>query len=141
MSDLPVRASAWWADLEKRLKGSGVKLEAEIASDGNIPAGLFDSFVENTLDNARAKRVREPDAAISIHLRFDAQLAELNVCDTGSAVPDFVSQRLFREPVERAAGMGIGLYHLARLAHSAGYRVELSRNAHGDVCFALLRQG
>jgi signal transduction histidine kinase len=139
VTDLPVHASAWWAELEKRLRGSDVQLEATIAADGNIPAGLFDSFVENTLDNARAKRARDPGVRITISLRFDAELAELAVCDTGSAVAASVAQRLFREPVERAPGMGIGLYHLGRLAHSAGYRVELTRNRDGDVCFALLR--
>jgi hypothetical protein len=139
MSDLPVRASAWWVEIEKRLRGADVRLEASIGTDGNIPAGLFDSFVENTLDNARAKRARADVVDITIRLCFDGELVELSVADSGAAVPESIAQRLFREPVERAGGMGIGLYHLARLAHSAGYRVDLTQNADGNVRFSLLR--
>jgi signal transduction histidine kinase len=139
VADLPVSARAWWAELEKRLRGSGVRLEAAISTDGNIPAALFDSFVENALDNARAKRAREGELQITIRFTVAAELSELSVVDTGSAVPASIAQRLFREPVERVSGMGIGLYHLSRLAQSAGYRVDLTRNTDGDVCFSLFR--
>ena len=57
--------------------------------------------------------------------------------DTGSAINAHVERRLFREPIERDGGLGIGLYHAARQAQQAGYRVELARNVAGDVCFAL----
>lgn len=139
-SDLPVRATAWWAELERRLAGSDVKLDAAITADANIPAGMFDSFVENALENARVKRATDPDVEIFVTLRFDAHVCELSVRDTGRAVPDAVAQRLFREPLERASGLGIGLYNLCRLAQGAGYRLELARNADGDVCFVLLRR-
>ena len=140
MSDIPVRATVWWAEVERRLAGGDVQLKARIAADGNIPAGLFDSFLENALDNARAKRDREPGVAISVGFVFDAELAELAVCDSGAPLAEGVTQRLFREPVERGTGLGIGLYHVARLASGAGYRVQLSANAPGNVCFALVRR-
>ncbi len=140
VSDFPVRATAWWAELERRLAGSGFALDAAITADGNIPAGLFDSFVENALDNARRKRMREPQIAISVRFTFDAAGSELCVCDTGSALPPEVEAGLFREPVERGEGLGIGLYHLARLAERAGHAVALARNAEGDVCFCLARR-
>jgi signal transduction histidine kinase len=139
VTDLPVRATAWWAEVERRLRGSDARLEAAIGADATIPAALFDSFVENALDNARAKRAREADVRISIHFTFVPERCELSVCDTGSAVAQDVAQRLFREPVERATGMGIGLYHLARLAQSAGYRLDLTSNVDGKVCFSLVR--
>jgi hypothetical protein len=138
-SDIPVRASTWWAEVERRLAGSGIALEGRLQADGNIPAGLFDSFVENALDNARLKEVREPGIAISISLAFESTRVELAAHDTGSAVPEALARRLFTEPVDRAGGLGIGLYHVARLATQAGYRIGLDRNVDGDVRFSLTR--
>jgi histidine kinase/DNA gyrase B/HSP90-like ATPase len=140
LSDLPVRATQWWAETERRLGGSGMRLEARITADGNIPAGLFDSFIENAVDNARTKRTREPGIEITVRFVFGASEVELQVCDTGSAVPEMMAPLIFREPVERGGGLGIGLYHLGRLAQGAGYRTCLARNAAGDVCFSLLRR-
>lgn len=141
VSELPVRASAWWAELERRMRGADIRLESWIGADGDIPAGLFDSFVENAVDNARAKRARNAAVTITIRLRVDTGMSELSVTDTGAALPPSVSQRLFREPIERAGGLGIGLYHLQRLAQAAGYRLELARNVDADVRFALVGGG
>jgi hypothetical protein len=44
---------------------------------------------------------------------------------------------LFREPIERAAALGIGLYHAARQAKTAGYALRLAENRAGYVCFTL----
>jgi signal transduction histidine kinase len=139
VADIPVRASAWWSEVERRFAGLDVQLESAIAADANIPAALFDSFVENALDNARAKAAREPGIRITMKLAFDAAGIDLSVCDSGSAVPAEVAQRLFIEPVERASGMGIGLYHVTRLAAQAGFRVALTANRDGEVCFTLSR--
>jgi K+-sensing histidine kinase KdpD len=117
--------------------GSDVALEATISADGNIPGALFDSFAENAIDNARAKAQREPGLAIRMRFEFTPGHAMLAVFDNGSAVPDAAAQRLFREPIERATGLGIGLYHTARLAAQAGYRLEIAANRDGDVCFML----
>ena len=137
--DIPVPASAWWSEVERRYAGLDVKLEAAIAADANIPAALFDSFVENALDNARAKAAREPGIHIMINLAFDAGGVDLSVCDSGSAVPEAVAQRLFSQPIESAHGMGIGLYHVTRLASQAGFQVALAANRDGEVCFTLSR--
>ena len=136
-SELPVRASAWWQEAERRLAGSDIALEAAITADGNVPAALFDAFAENTLDNARAKALREPGLTIRMRFEFAPGHVELAVCDNGSAVPESAAQRLFREPIERGSGLGIGLYHVARLAAPAGYRLELAVNRDGGVCFTL----
>ena len=136
-SELPVRASAWWAEVERRMAGADVTLEAALSADGNIPAALFDSFVENAIDNARAKAQREPGLKIRMRFAFDPDNVELSVCDDGSAIPEAAAQRLFREPIERASGLGIGLYHTARLAAQAGWRLEIAANRDGDVRFRL----
>ncbi|HET9651402.1 MAG TPA: ATP-binding protein, partial [Usitatibacter sp.] len=132
-SDLPVLATAWWSEVERRLSGSDVSLDGRISADASIPAALFDSFIENTIDNARAKRAADPSVRISIRFVCDAASSEISVCDTGKAVPETMAQRLFREPIERGGGLGIGLYHLARLAQDAGYRMVLVRNMDGRV--------
>ena len=139
--ELPVAAQVWWDELERRLAGSDIALRASIEASAPVPSTLFDSFVENALENARAKAAREPGIALSIALACDASHVELAVCDTGSAVPDELVRHLFREPVERGgAGLGIGLFHTARLALQAGFRLELRSNRDGEVCFALLRE-
>ncbi|HUQ27495.1 MAG TPA: hypothetical protein VM051_02830 [Usitatibacter sp.] len=135
--ELPIPASQWCEDLRASLEGSGVLLEADIDADREIPAGLFDSFVENALDNARAKVAREPHMAITVLFSCDAQGARVRVRDTGSAVAPAVARTLFREPIERDGSLGIGLYHAARQAQQAGYRVDLTENAKGAVCFEL----
>jgi signal transduction histidine kinase len=131
--DLPVRASAWWNEIGRRMAGGDVALEADITADGNIPVALFDTFVENAVANARAKGLREPGVTIKVEFRFTAERVELDVTDTGSAVSPAAQAKLFREPVERGSGLGIGLYHVARLALQTGYRVELVTNRDGEV--------
>ena len=135
--ELPVPASQWWGDLQSSLEGSGIALEGCIDGDREIPSTLFDSFVENALDNARAKAGRERGIALSVRFECAPGATRLAVSDTGSAIGAPVQRRLFREPIERGNGLGIGLYHAARQAQQAGYRVELASNVAGDVCFAL----
>jgi hypothetical protein len=138
-TELTVRAGEWWRHLEGRLAGSAIGMHARIDVDGGIPAGLFDSFVENTLDNARAKREGEPGIEISVRLERDAQGTSLSVSDSGSEIPLPVAQRLLREPIERGTGLGIGLYHVARQAGQAGYSIALAENCPGCVRFTLAR--
>jgi len=135
--ELPVPASQWWNDLRGSLEGSGVTLEGDIATDCDVPAALFDSFVENALDNARAKAGREADVAITVRFSCGPHGATVQVRDTGSAVTPAIVRTLFREPVDRDGSLGIGLYHAARQAQQAGYRVELAENTAGAVCFVL----
>ena len=136
--EIPVRASVWWAEVERRFGGADVALEARIERDALVPAALFDSFLENAVENARAKRVRDPGVLVTTTFRMD-ETVELAVTDTGAPVPEAVAQRLFREPVERGSGLGIGLFNVAQLARRAGYRVELAANREGEVSFVLRR--
>jgi len=139
--ELPVTSRAWWADVERRLADSGVVLKPSIEMDVDIPAGLFDSFVENGIDNARDKMESEPGIEVSIVFACDLKRVELSVCDTGSPIPEAMAAKLFRAPIERGGGLGIGLYHASRQAKLAGYRLELSHNRAGYVCFTLAREG
>jgi hypothetical protein len=136
-SELPMPGGEWWSGIERRFAETDVKLAATIESERPIPAPLFDSFVENAIENARAKTTREPAAGIAIAFASRDSSVDVEVHDTGSAVPAPIAARLFREPIERAAGLGIGLYHLARQAQAAGYRLELAENRDGAVRFRL----
>ncbi len=138
-SEAPVPASAWWGDLERRMHDSGIALTAAIEGETQVPGSLFDSFVENALENARAKSALETGVRIAIGLECDGERTALWVADTGSAVPQPIAKRLFREPIERGAGLGIGLFHAARLARQAGFELVLAANRDGEVRFGLVR--
>jgi signal transduction histidine kinase len=136
-TDIAVAAHTWWNELRRRLGGSGIEFFGEVGPGPLVPATLFDSFVENAIENARAKAAS--DAALSITVVLDSSPAStmLSVFDTGAAVPATIARRLFVEPVERDNGLGIGLFHTARLARQSGYELELTSNRDGCVCFTL----
>jgi hypothetical protein len=140
-TELPVPAPQWWDAVERRLHESGIACRATIASQRDVPAALLDGFLENTLENARGKDDGGGAPRIAISFLADDARVELAVCDSGKAVEGPIADRLFREPIERRAGLGIGLYHVARQARDAGYRVELASNRDGEVCFRLSGDG
>lgn len=137
--ELTTSARAWWSDLEKRVSDPAIELEARIEADMEVPAAVFDSFVENGIDNARQKRREEPHVGITVKLTCTPRGIELVVADTGSPIDPAIVRRLFREPIERGGSLGIGLYQSARMAAHAGYRIELAENQPGRVCVMLAR--
>jgi signal transduction histidine kinase len=139
MRDLPVTSRAWWAEVERRLGASDVVLKPSVEMDVDIPAALFDSFIENGIDNARDKALREPGIEVSVAFVCGLQRVELSVCDTGAPIAPPIALKLFREPVERDGGLGIGLFQAARQARLLGYRLELAHNRAGYVCITLAR--
>jgi signal transduction histidine kinase len=135
--DMPVGVRDWWQSIEARLEPTGVAMHAVIESDAQVPGALFDSFVENAVDNARAKASREPGIGVSVKLASGPSGVRVEVRDSGSAVAPAIVRSLFREPIERDGGLGIGLYHAARHAQQAGYEVALTENDGNGVCFTL----
>ena len=73
----------------------------------------------------------------TVALVFDATRMTVRVSDTGEAAPPNIAAELFDAPVPSKFGLGVGLYHAARFATQVGYRLALTRNAPGDVCFTL----
>jgi len=130
-------AAAWWADLARRHGGSGLLLAGDIDGEAQVPADLFDAFLENCLDNAR----RRGGASIGMKaaLAVADGVAVLRFENAGEPVPAGVARTLFREPVpaEKGGGLGIGLYQVARLAAQAGYAIDLESNEPGRVVFRL----
>ena len=94
-------------------------------------------MTENLLDNARSKRLTQPDLSITVSLQTDNNGVKLRVLDSGSPLPEETAAQLFNEVIFSENGFGIGLYQSSQLAKRAGYRLALESNNQGNVCFCL----
>ena len=65
----------------------------------------------------------------------------LSVCDDGQPVPESLTAQLFNSPVHSNSGLGVGMYQVARFATEQGYKIALSSNQAGRVCFTLAHSG
>ena len=109
----------------------------EFVAGASVPVTLFDSALDNLLQNALRKRQSDADLRVRVVLAADA--ARLGVCDTGGAVPAAIVDGLLQAPVPSEDGLGIGLYHAARQAEGYGFSLALASNVQGAVCFELAR--
>lgn len=133
-----VAAQAWWEGFRQRHAEGGVSWALDnFPATVLVPRELFDSVAENLLQNALAKRQREPGITIEVALLARASQVALRVEDGGAAIAEPVASRLFAEPVGSEDGLGIGLYHAARQAESLGYGIALESNVPGRVAFSL----
>ena len=131
-------AADWWRDAALRHSNAAVDFRSNDSLVGNVPATVFDTVLENCLENARKKRGREPSIQITVEL-LSGDSPTLLVTDTGSAIAEQVQLELFKTPVNSArdAGWGIGLFQAYRHAADAGYELTLDRNEPGCVRFRL----
>ena len=127
----------WWQDLRKRTGLPNVRFQSDISGDPLVPADLFDSVVDNLLENLREKAQLATDLEIIISMATDGRNIRLTICDDGSKIPDDKARHLLQEPVKSDSGLGIGLYQAARQAEALGYVLVLSNNQDGKVCFEL----
>ncbi|MBX9847657.1 MAG: hypothetical protein K2X64_00075 [Rhodocyclaceae bacterium] len=131
-------AAIWWATLCQRFENHGVHMAAQDeALPLDIPLELFESAVENMIQNAFDKRALQPDLNISLRLWVFNGLPTLQVEDDGAALGHELAAQVGVVPTESENGLGIGLYQVGRLAVEAGYRLVLLSNQPGAVCFAL----
>ena len=129
--------STWWYTLQQRQQYRNLEWLGEDAlGDQPIPFTLFDSIADNLIDNARNKRLREPDIAVQVSL--SARPLCLTVCDSGSEIPELLANQLMHTVVESDEGLGVGLFQAARWAEQTGYRLQLKENSTGKVCFELV---
>jgi hypothetical protein len=136
-----VPASGWWLDLRQRMAAlDWISFKAEPLIAGELPAEVFSGVVDNLIRNAAEKHLREPAIRVQVELGRNDAGFELIFCDDGSAIADSVASSLFLGPVSSESGYGIGLYHAARYANAAGYRLELAGNRAGRVCFRLAQE-
>jgi hypothetical protein len=133
-----VSAAAWWESLQRRHAYDDIDFcEVVCDSRASVPAALFDSVVDNLLNNAMLKRQNERGLAIRVELAADA--SSLRVHDDGSAVNARIAPQVLHAPVPSENGLGIGLYHAACQAQACGWELRLLNAAAGDVCFELRR--
>ena len=129
--------SSWWDQLKIRYNQRNIVFFENLDSDFNIPVDTYDSIIENLLDNARSKRILEPNIEIIVRLKCHNNNAYLTVCDTGKAIPEELSTILFTRPLNSEDGFGIGLYQCQQQAKHHNIELELYENINGHVCFKL----
>ncbi|MGZ8267489.1 MAG: sensor histidine kinase [Burkholderiales bacterium] len=131
-----VAAGSWWENLLQRYAGRRI----QFTIDGDIerlevPLELFDSVADNLIENALHKDART--GGVHVRVTFSAAPAVLTVCDDGAAIAKGLAAQLFAAPVASLTGFGVGLYQSSRLASQHGYRLMLTANEPGRVCFTL----
>ena len=132
-----VDVANWWHEATTRHGHNGVQFRATISTHTAIPAELFDSVIDNLLENAYAKRRAETGIGITVTLQSEVGSVCLRVCDQGSAIVTDRANELFKQPVLSYSGLGIGLYQAGKQAALSGYTLALSENKPGRVCFSL----
>lgn len=136
-------AAAWWPSLLQRYAHRNVTfaLYGDLATH-EVPAEVFDSIADNLIENALRKHpLREHlTAATPVAVTYVPAKAELQVADTGDAIPTGLAAKLFTAPVTSQSGLGVGLYQAAKHAAQAGFALTLADNRQGCVSFRLARK-
>ncbi|VAW63188.1 hypothetical protein MNBD_GAMMA11-2306 [hydrothermal vent metagenome] len=132
-----VQVSTWWEELQSRYHGRDIIFEGNSDIDLSIDTDVFDSILENLLENARNKRRSHPAIRITASISFLNNQVVIQVCDTGMPVPDSKANALFKQILESDDGYGIGLYQSAQLAERNGFKLHLLDNTQGHVCFQI----
>ena len=127
----------WWNQLQHRYTDRHIQFSSDLSTDMVIPIDVFTTVIENLLDNARNKRIREPELNIVVSLSSINEQLCLSVSDTGSAIAKQIAQQLFSEVVSSHDGFGIGLYQCYELAKNHGYELSIGDNSDGCVSFIL----
>jgi signal transduction histidine kinase len=134
-----VDAAQWWQEFCQRMAAQEwIELEAEESLAGELPAEVFSGVADNLVRNAAEKHLGDPVLRVRVELKRHAAGFELIVSDNGAAMAEGTVSNLFVGPVSSESGYGTGLYHAARYAKAAGYRLELVENRIGRVCFRLV---
>ncbi len=121
-----------------RYRDSGIVMTAKrIPPDDEVPQELFDSVLDNLLQNALDKRRANNKVKISVTLLAGDNGISIKVEDTGSAIPEEIASQMFKSILPSQTGLGIGLYHAARQAEFLHYDLQLAKNQDGLVSFLL----
>ncbi|MCW9012522.1 MAG: hypothetical protein OQL06_01970 [Gammaproteobacteria bacterium] len=129
--------SEWWKELQSRYHGREINFTGQVETDRDIDTDVFDTILENLLENARSKRRVNPNTAIKTHLYSEKEAYYIEVCDTGYPLDDHQANILFKQILPSKNGYGIGLYQSAQLARRNGYELKLTQNENGKVCFRI----
>jgi len=127
----------WWTELQSRYHGREIKFIGKTSPNISIDTDVFNTVLENLLENARSKRRTRPKTEIITSIRLKNNKVIITVCDDGDPIPASRSSKLFKQILPSKDGYGIGLYQSAQLAEKNGYQLELINNEPSRVCFQL----
>ena len=127
----------WWGDLKKRNAHTKIIFQADINGDPTVPVDLFDSILDNLLENIQTKQINEHDIKTTITLSCNTNLISIVVCDSGSMIPEAIANDLLKNAIKSDNGLGIGLYQANKHAEIFDYKLSLINNQNGRVCFEL----
>ncbi|HEY3487732.1 MAG TPA: ATP-binding protein, partial [Gammaproteobacteria bacterium] len=140
LSGQSVSIHKWWNDVKQRENAQPyISFGDEITEGIEVPEELFNSVIDNLLDNIKKKHKREPELKARVHLLCTLDELELRVSDTGSPVPESMVKSLLHGPVKSRSGYGIGLYQASKQAVAHGYALLLISNDDKNVSFKLSR--
>lgn len=133
-----MRARDWWKDTNQRHGSGDVVFHADGDMEALLPAALFDTVLENCLENARKKRDDVAQVTITLHAGTSPTLA---IADNGAPIPATAMAELFHAPIARSrhGGLGIGLYQAHKQAEQMGYALTVAANMPGRVEFLLAK--
>jgi signal transduction histidine kinase len=133
-----VSVTAWWEGAKRRHVSPWLQLCSDPLEKCSIPGDLFDSVLDNLVENVQHKRLTSnKDLHVTVSLVSTAEEISLTVHDDGDPLDPRQAKRLFKQPLPSATGLGIGLYQAKRQAETLGYELLLKRNEPGQVCFEL----
>lgn len=129
----------WWTELQSRYHGRDILFDGDITTHTHISidTDVFDSVLENLLENARNKRRIRPETNIITKISIKNNQPIIQVFDDGDAVPEDKTEQLFKQILPSNDGYGIGLYQSAQLAARNNFKLELINNEQGNVCFQI----
>jgi hypothetical protein len=127
----------WWNDLQKRNAHNHIHFQHECHGDPKIPVDLFDSVIDNLLENIQVKKINETNLTITITIYCNEDKISVTVCDSGSMVPESIAKDLLSNVIDSDNGLGIGLYQARKLAEKFDYELKLISNINERVCFEL----
>ena len=127
----------WWNDLQKRNAHHDINFQHECHGDPTIPVDLYDSVIDNLLENIQVKQINEPDTKITLTLYCNEKIISVTVCDSGNMIPEEMAKDLLNNVIDSDNGLGIGLYQARKLAEKFDYELKLISNLDGRVCFEL----
>ncbi len=127
----------WWTEMQSRYHGRDIEFSGELNKQHDIDTDVFDSIIENLLENARSKRRADSSVNINTHLVSDEQQFYIEICDSGFPMSESRANKLFNQILPSKDGYGIGLYQSAQLARRNGYDLKLTANEDGKVCFRI----
>ena len=132
-----IRTTTWWRNARERYREAPINFRGRgISPTSDVYGEVFDNVLDNLLQNAIEKARNEPGLVILVTLTEDHG-PELEIMDNGNPLPHEIATQLFKSHIPSENGLGIGLYHAAKLAQRAGYELSLTENSQGCVRFTL----